>query len=267
MSKKELIRAINDQHILKARVTKKVPRKYSTPEHLMVEVNFTLGTSATVTGILYMEDCDAETMPNHLDYLVGLNVPVVIKGIDKDGHLICSRKIAQQMLKKQMMPALLEKRIFDGVITGFTNFGAFVDVDGVVGILRNKDYSTDYSRVYERYQVGDHISVKCKAISSDDAQRIEWEPLVKYRRTTAFECDLTAGSVVLGRIIDIKNFEIGPAVFVRTLEHNEVDILCAMPLELEVQRNAVVVVRVSNVEPAANPTERPRIRGHILRLG
>ena len=254
MANKDLLKAINDQQVLKARVTKKVPN----PEQLLLDVHFTMGSSAITPGIL----SDSGTS----DYLVGMEIPVVIKGTAPNGLLICSRELAQEILKTQMMKAFKEGRVFDGVITGFTDFGAFVDVNGIIGLLRNTDYSSDYSRVYERYQVGDHISVKCKKVYEDKKQRIEWEPVVKYRRTTPFVCDLVAGSVVLGRVIDVKNFESGPAVFVRTVGHNEVDILCAMPLEMEIQKGAGVVVRVSSVEPAPSPTERPRLRGYILRL-
>jgi len=39
--------------------------------------------------------------------------------------------------------------------------------------------------------------------------------VTKYHRTTPYECDLEPSAIVLGRVIDIKNFPQSQAVFVR----------------------------------------------------
>ena len=128
------------------------------------------------------------------------------------------------------------------------------------------DYSTDHSRISERYRSGDHITVKCKSVSADDRHRITWEAVTKYRRTTPFVCDLEPGAIVLGRVIDIRNFTQSMAVFVRLEGNDGLDVLCAMPAELEIEKGVPVVLRISSIRPGADECSRPRIRGAIMRL-
>ena len=131
---------------------------------------------------------------------------------------------------------------------------------------RNADYSTDHSRVNERYKIGDKISVKCKAVSKDDRCRITWEAVTKYHRTTPYICDLEPGAIALGRVIDIKNFPQSQAVFVRMEDNQELDVLCSMPEEIEIEKGVFVVIHISSVVPGETEFDRPRIRGRIMRL-
>ncbi len=71
---------------------------------------------------------------------------------------------------------------------------------------------------------------------------------------------------MLGRVIDIRNFPQSQGVFVRMEDNQELDVLCSMPTELEIEKGAQVVIRISSVEPGATEFARPRIRGKILRL-
>lgn len=124
-----------------------------------------------------LEEMDAETDRPNPTRLVSMRIPfVIVRADDEAGVLICSRKRAQLLVKTQMLGDFAKGEAFEGVVTGFTDFGAFVDVNGVSGLLRNADYSTDHSRVNERYKIGDKINVKCKSVSKDERARITWRP-------------------------------------------------------------------------------------------
>jgi hypothetical protein len=137
-------------------------------------------------------------------------------------------------------------------------------VNGIMGILRNADYSTDHSRINERYKVGDHISVRCKSETAN--RRIVWETVNKFHRTEPVVCDFDQGAMVLGRVVDIKNFPQGLGVFVQMNDQKELDILCGMPPELEIEKNVSVIVRITSITPGESEFDKPRLRGHILRL-
>lgn len=262
---RDINKAIADERIFYATVTRATPNKQG--QALPVDVSLSVNGSKSVPGIIRMEDLDEDTDHPNVSWLIGLRIPFVIKAADDEqGVLICSRKIAQQKLKVAMMNSLDNGTAYEGTITGFTNFGCFVDVNGVVGLLRNVDYSTDHSRISERYRSGDHITVKCKSVSADDRHRITWEAVTKYRRTTPFVCDLEPGAIVLGRVIDIRNFTQSMAVFVRLEGNDGLDVLCAMPAELEIEKGVPVVLRISSIRPGADECSRPRIRGAIMRL-
>lgn len=264
-SNRDISKAIADERIFYTTVTRATPN--SQGQTLPIEVPLSVNGSKSVPGIIRMEDLDEDTDHPNTSWLIGLRIPFVIKGVDDEaGALICSRKIAQQKTKVKMMDSLVKGTSYEGTITGFTNFGCFVDVNGIVGLLRNVDYSTDHSRISERYKPGDHITVKCKSISADERHRITWEAVTKYHRTTPFECDLEPGAIVLGKVIDIKNFTQSMAVFVRMEDNKELDVLCSMPPELEIEKGVSVVLRVSSIRPGAGEYDRPRIRGYILRL-
>ena len=51
------------------------------------------------------------------------------------------------------------------------------------------------------------------------------------------------------RRLDIKNFPQSMAVFVRLEDNQELDVLCSMPVDLEIEKGVQVVVRISSVEP------------------
>jgi len=262
---RDINKAIADERIFYTTVTRATPNKQT--QALPIDVPLSVNGSKSIPGIIRMEDLDEDTDHPNTSWLIGLRIPFVVKDVDDEQSvLICSRKMAQQQIKVKMMDSLVKGTPYEGTITGFTNFGCFVDVNGIVGLLRNVDYSTDHSRISERYKPGDHITVKCKSVSPDERHRITWEAVTKYHRTTPFECDLEQGAVVLGRVIDIKNFTQSMAVFVRLEDNKELDVLCSMPPELEIEKGVPVVVRISSVRPGADECARPRIRGSIMRL-
>jgi len=264
---REVQKAISDERIFTAQVTRVIPARDGHPQYIPIQVPLTVRGSQSVPGTISVEDLDADTDRPNPSRLIGMRVPFVVTGVDEEtGSLICSRKIAQQLTKMQMLPALSAGQPFEGTITGFTDFGCFVDVNGVVGLLRNADYSTDHSRINERYKIGDRIMVKCRNVSADERHRVTWEAVTKYHRTTPYECDLEPSAIVLGRVIDIKNFPQSQAVFVRLEDNQALDVLCSMPEDLEIEKNVGVVVRISSVDRGNSEFDRPRIRGRILRL-
>ncbi len=88
----------------------------------------------------------------------------VIKVNKKRGNIVLSRKVVLEEelsdLKAQTLLALEEGRVFRGVVKNLTDYGAFIDLGGIDGLLHITDMS--YGRINhpsELFNVGDQVEV------------------------------------------------------------------------------------------------------------
>ncbi|HJZ23514.1 MAG TPA: S1 RNA-binding domain-containing protein, partial [Candidatus Babeliales bacterium] len=103
---------------------------------------------------------------NDFDQFVGQEVICKILKINKKrGNVIISRRkfIEEQRLedKKQALETIEENRIVQGIIKNITNYGAFVDIGGIDGLLHITDMS--WGRIAhpsELLKIGDTVTVK-----------------------------------------------------------------------------------------------------------
>lgn len=99
--------------------------------------------------------------------------------------------------------------IIKGAVTTITNFGAFIKIGGVEGLLHNEDASWDRNeRCKNLFKVGDELEVKIIKIDNE-AQKISLNlkdlgesPIGEYAKTH------NQGDIVKGNIRDIKDFGI-----------------------------------------------------------
>lgn len=269
LSKEPAIKnAIKDEQIFHAVGMIAYPKNSERGAMLTISVPIAISSYPKLQGIIPVDEADADRKNiENLNYLVGTDIPFVIIGVDDERNvLICSRRIAQQKNKAAMLADFTKGKAFEGRITGFSDFGAYVSVDGVSGILRNSDYATDHSRIISRYKVGDRISVKCKSITTDENARISWEAVVKYHRTSPIVCDVEPGVVATGKVIDIRTFPQSQGIFVQLDNNTDLDVLCSMPSMPEIEKGVSVVIIVTSVKPAKSEFEPPMIRGRVLGL-
>jgi ribosomal protein S1 len=213
--------------------------------------------------IIKRDEADAFFKKDTLAYLVGYRIPFTVVGVDEEkSQVLCSRKKAQEAIKESMRKGLEEKRELNGTIFGFVEYGAFVEVGGLVGLLKKSDFSTDYSNVDEYMKEGDRIKVRCKAIEPNG--QISWEVKNKQHRKTPFNCDLETGMTVVGTVIGIGSFSTGYGIFVKVAQG--VDALCSIGPDMDVAPGNRVTVYLNKVEPSKNPTQPPRVRGRIRRV-
>lgn len=213
--------------------------------------------------VIFADEADADNVNPRLMNLIGRKIPFVILAVDEENDwLICSRKKAQLHLKGTMIQGIADGNIYEGELVGFSRFGAYIEVNGVTGHIRNSDFTDDHSDVREYLVVGDTVQVKCKEVSSEGY--IFWEATSKMHRTKPVVHDFEPDMVVTGRVIRISNFANGVGVFVNLKVG--IDALCGMPRETEVEEGSRVAVKIDTVTPGSKPTDPPRIRGHILRV-
>ena len=126
------------------------------------------GGLAVDVGIrAFMPGSQADPRPVHnLDSLIGQDIPVkIIKLNRRRGNVVVSRKVAVEeeinVRKSATLEHLIEGAVVTGVVKNLTDYGAFIDLGGIDGLLHVTDMS--YGRIThpsEMLHVGDEITVK-----------------------------------------------------------------------------------------------------------
>lgn len=83
------------------------------------------------------------------NYLIGQSIPLKILELDRSrGKVVLSHKIAveeeRQKRKEEIFSNLSEGKVVQGVVKRLTDFGAFVDIGGIEGLLHISDISWSY---------------------------------------------------------------------------------------------------------------------------
>ena len=127
------------------------------------------GLSVTIRGGVkaFLPGSQVDLRPiRNLDKLIGQTYQFkVIKFNKKRGNIVLSRRVLlekeRDQIKTQTLQTLEEGKIVKGVIKNITEYGAFVDLGGIDGLLHITDMS--WGRVNhpsEVFQVGDEVTVK-----------------------------------------------------------------------------------------------------------
>lgn len=132
------------------------------------------GLSVDVGVQAFMPGSQADPRPVHnLDALIGQDIPVkIIKLNRRRGNVVVSRKVAveQEITERKTVTLehLEEGSVVTGVVKNLTDYGAFIDLGGIDGLLHVTDMS--YGRVghpSEMLHVGDEITVKVLKFDRD----------------------------------------------------------------------------------------------------
>lgn len=104
--------------------------------------------------------------PKHPEELVGTTVKVaVLSSSRKKNNIVVSRKIVLEKeleeKKKALLESLEEGQVREGVVKSITDYGVFVDLGGVDGLLHVSDISWGRVKHPSNYfKIGDRIKVK-----------------------------------------------------------------------------------------------------------
>ncbi len=127
------------------------------------------GLSVTIRGGVkaFLPGSQVDLRPiRNLDKLIGQTYQFkVIKFNKKRGNIVLSRRVLlekeRDQIKSKTLETLEENKVVKGVIKNITEYGAFVDLGGIDGLLHITDMS--WGRVNhpsEVFQVGDEVTVK-----------------------------------------------------------------------------------------------------------
>ncbi|MBA1438203.1 MAG: 30S ribosomal protein S1 [Epsilonproteobacteria bacterium] len=217
-----------------------------------------------IEGFLYISEITWDkNVKNPADYLeVGQEIDVEVIEINPDTHKL--RVSLKRLLPKpfdEFVKRYAEGDVTTGVVTSLTDFGAFVRIDGVEGLLHNQDIAWEKGvKAKDILKSGDAVEVKIAKINEEDQK-------ISLNRKTLLESPIEkfgathkVNDIVKGKVRDIKDF----GVFV-SLEDG-VDALIRdedlSPLnkeELEVAQE--IEAAIANID-----TRRDRIRLSVKKL-
>ncbi|QKG28899.1 30S ribosomal protein S1 [Campylobacter sp. RM16187] len=102
-----------------------------------------------------------------------------------------------------------EGDVVKGAVTTVTNFGAFVKISGVEGLLHNEDASWDRNdKCKDMFKIGDEVEVKIIKIDNNEQKISLSLKDLKQSPVQAYAKKFNVGDIVTGKIRDIKEFGI-----------------------------------------------------------
>ncbi len=125
------------------------------------------GLTVDVGVHAFMPGTQIDVRPTHnLESFIGQDVPVKVLKINRRrGNIVVSRKLALEdeltTRKSAALEHLAEGAVVTGVIKNLTDYGAFVDLGGIDGLLHVSDMS--YGRIThpsEAVSTGDEVTVR-----------------------------------------------------------------------------------------------------------
>jgi small subunit ribosomal protein S1 len=208
-----------------------------------------------VKGIVLREEVDLEVEWKSLVGFLGRDINFIVKSIDKENGIVyCSRKDAQAIQKEEIVSRLQEGEVFKAQVINILKYGAYIEIEGVTGLLKNVDFAEDYTTISEILKVGDSVNVKLKKISANE--RLIFESVEKYKNPTIMGFNMfEKDQVVLGVVRNVKPW--GAYVCIAP----GLDALCPIPGTGDIEEGTKVSFRITQVK-----SDDERVRGKIVRI-
>ncbi len=165
-----------------------------------------------IEGFLHISEISWDkNIKNPKEYIqIGEEIDVEVIEIDPNSRRL---RVSLKNLKTKPFEEFLQNYktgdIVKGIITTITNFGAFVKIDAVEGLLHNEDTSWNRNdKCKDLYTVGDEVEVKITKIDRDNEKislsikELLENPVQKYAKNHK------VGEIIEGTIRDMKDFGI-----------------------------------------------------------
>ena len=165
-----------------------------------------------IEGFLHISEITWDkNVKNPNDYLtVGQEIDVEVIEIDPKSHKL--RVSLKRLLPKpfdEFAKSFNEGDIVDGTVTSLTDFGAFVRIGSVEGLLHNQDASWEKNQKCKDFlKVGDAVKVKIAKINRDDQKISLNSKALQESPIDKFASSHKVNEIVKGKIRDIKDFGI-----------------------------------------------------------
>lgn len=163
-----------------------------------------------IEGFLHISEITWDKNIKHpKDYLtVGQEIDVEVIEINSKTHkLRVSLKRLQAKPFEEFMKNYKEGDVVKGNVTSLTDFGAFVKVGGVEGLLHNQDLSWDKNvKCKDTLKAGDEIEVKIAKINPEDEKISLNRKSLEESPIDQFAAKHKMNEVVKATVRDIKEF-------------------------------------------------------------
>ncbi|KKP35964.1 MAG: 30S ribosomal protein S1 [candidate division TM6 bacterium GW2011_GWF2_32_72] len=148
------------------------------------------------------------------DQFIGQTITAhVIKVNKKRGNVIISRRkfLSDQRAEARgkVLDTLTEGQIIQGIVKNITNYGVFIDIGGVDGLLHITDMTWGrISHPSEIVKLGDTITVKVLSFDKDNAKISLGMKQLTDNPWQELPADITVGSKVRGKVSSITDYGI-----------------------------------------------------------
>ncbi|MCU0586539.1 MAG: 30S ribosomal protein S1 [Syntrophobacteraceae bacterium] len=193
----DISRIYNDDGVIEGRVVSKVKGG------LAVDI----GVQAFLPG----SQVDLRPVRN-LESLIGQNFPFkILKYNKKRRNVVLSRRTLlekeREHLKSQTLANLEEKKVVEGIVKNITDYGVFVDLGGIDGLLHITDMS--WGRVghpSEMFQISDRIKVQVLSFDREHERvSLGLKQLIEDPWTNA-EQKYPTGTHVKGKVVSLTDY-------------------------------------------------------------
>jgi small subunit ribosomal protein S1 len=179
------------------------------------------GLSVTIKGGVkaFLPGSQVDLRPiRNLDKLIGQSYTFkVIKFNKKRGNIVLSRRVLLEKEREEMksvtLKSLSEGQLVKGTIKNITEYGAFVDLGGIDGLLHITDMT--YGRLNhpeEMFKVGDEVNVKVLKYNPDTSRVSLGLKQTMDDPWSVAERKYTKGTKVKGKVVSIPNQNYGAFV-------------------------------------------------------
>ncbi len=173
------------------------------------------GLSVTIRGGVkaFLPGSQVDLRPvRNLDTFIGEVFKFkVIKFNKKRGNIVLSRRVLLEKeraaLKESTLERLKEGQIVEGIVKNLTEYGAFIDLGGIDGLLHITDMS--WGRVNhpsELFQVGDHVRVKVLKFNAETERVSLGLKQISEDPWSKAQAKYIPGTVVRGKVVSLKDY-------------------------------------------------------------
>ena len=186
-------------------------------ENLTISGRVTTKTKGGLTvdvGVpAFMPGSQIAARPIHnLDQFLGTDIPVKILKLNRRrGNVVVSRRMAveeeETSRKSHVLDTLHEGAVAQGVVKNLTDYGAFIDLGGIDGLLHVSDMS--YGRIQhpsEMLHVGDEITVKVLKLDKDKGRISLGIKQLNDNPWETVEQRYPFGARVIGRVVSVTDY-------------------------------------------------------------
>lgn len=207
LSYEKLQKILEDDDTIEAEVTEVVKGG------LVVDAGIRGFIPASLISVNYIDDFS--------DYL-GKVLTLKVEELDQTNNrvILSHKKVEQEALsskKEDLLNNISQGDVLEGTVARIANFGAFIDLGGVDGLVHVSELSHDHVKSPDEVvKVGDTVKVKVRAVDRE-AERISLS--IKDTLPSPFEqidSQFTVGDIIPGKVVRLAQFgafvEIAPGL-------------------------------------------------------
>lgn len=164
-----------------------------------------------IEGFLHISELSWEKNLKHPTDVVTVGQEIDTEVIELD---LENRKLRVSLKRLQPKPFdeflknNKEGDVVKGTITTLTDFGAFVKIGGIEGLLHNEDASWENTKCKELFKVGDEVEVAITKIDAENERVSLSRKKLEDSPVKAFANTHNVGDIVKGTVLSVKDFGI-----------------------------------------------------------